>query len=175
MVYIKEDYFIDNKIKELKKIKEILYEDDNYMLSTHNNKTNQDGVALFHKNENIIKVFEGNDDGSDDKEMDYNSFLYDYSYKVVHENGKILSSLDILNYNNNIFETEKVKSNAELISHQIFNILNARNINFVDYDFVHGIVKNYVDDNNLVDDVCYKTINILNDKYHIEYSVDIKI
>ncbi len=33
------------------------------MLSTHNYKTNQDGVALFNNSEEIIKVFEGNEDG----------------------------------------------------------------------------------------------------------------
>ncbi len=162
------------QIKELEKIKEILYSNDDYMLSTYNRQTRQTGIALFHKNDNIIKIFEGNNDDSD-KEMDYYSFLDNYSYSVVHENGKILSSLDILNYNNCIFETEKIKSKAEIISHQIFNILNTRNINFVNYDFVHSIVGNYVDDENLVDEICYKTINILNDKYHIEYSVDINI
>ncbi len=162
------------QIKELEKIKEILYSNDDYMLSTYNRQTRQTGVALFHKNDNIIKIFEGNNDDSD-KEMDYYSFLDNYSYSVVHENGMILSSLDILNYNNCIFETEEIKSKAEIISHQIFNILNTRNINFVNYDFVHSIVGNYVDDENLVDDICYKTINVLNDKYHIEYSVDINI
>ncbi len=145
------------------------------MLSTHNYKTNQDGVALFNNSEEIIKVFEGNEDGSDDKEISYDSFINNYSYQVVHEDGKTLSSIDILNFNNMIFETEEVKSSSEILAHEIFNILNSRGLDSVNYNFVHGIVKHRIDDNNLVDDICYKTINILNEKYHIEYSVNIQI
>lgn len=52
---------------------------------THNNNTGNDGTASFYLDDKTIKVYEGNSDGSDDKEMDYKTFVNNYSFYFAHE------------------------------------------------------------------------------------------
>lgn len=87
MVYIRRDFFIENKLKELEIAKNIIRGDESeqMQLFTHNNKTGTDGVATFCLDDKTIKVFEGNGDGSDDKEMDYETFVENYNFYVAHE------------------------------------------------------------------------------------------
>lgn len=87
MVYIKEELFIKNKLKELEIAKDLIFNDptEELQLFTHNIETGTDGVASFYPDNKLIKVFEGNGDGSDDKEMDYETFINNYEFYVAHE------------------------------------------------------------------------------------------
>ncbi len=87
MVYIREELFIDNKLKELEIAKNLIRGDEteSFQLFTHNIEKGTDGVATFYKDDKTIKVYEGNGDGSDDKEMDYETFVNNYSFYVAHE------------------------------------------------------------------------------------------
>ena len=51
-------------------------------ITTKNIKTGWDGCASFIREDNKIKVFEGNGDGSDDKEMTYEEFINNYKYQI---------------------------------------------------------------------------------------------
>lgn len=55
------------------------------ILYTCNIKTGTTGVAVFYNDNKTIKVYEGNGDGSDDKEMDYKDFIENYYFFVGHE------------------------------------------------------------------------------------------
>lgn len=91
MVYIKEELFIDNKLKELEIAKGLIRNDptEELQLFTHNFETGTNGVASFCLDDKTIKVFEGDGDGSDDKEMDYETFINNYDFCVAHEIEKI--------------------------------------------------------------------------------------
>lgn len=74
-----------NKLKELEKAKILLNTlGDEFELFTYNKKTEIQGVAFF-CNDGGIKVFEGNGDGSDDKVMDYETFINNYLFFIAHE------------------------------------------------------------------------------------------
>ncbi len=60
-------------------------ETEQFQLFTHNIDTGTNGVATFYKDDKTIKVFEGNGDGSDDKEMNYETFVSNYEFYVAHE------------------------------------------------------------------------------------------
>ena len=78
---------IENKLKELEKIKDILQKDDliEYELVTFRNDDGLVGCALFYNDNKTIKIYEGNPDGSDDKEMDYETFINNYTYELKRE------------------------------------------------------------------------------------------
>lgn len=60
--------------------------DENLSLFTHNRELGYDGVAHFYGDElHMVKVFEGNSDGSDDKEMDVLQFLKSYDFKLGYD------------------------------------------------------------------------------------------
>lgn len=58
---------------------------DSLSLFTYNINTGEKGVASFYTNGKKLKVFEGNEDGSDDKEMNYNDFVNNYNFIVANE------------------------------------------------------------------------------------------
>lgn len=71
-------------MKELERIKKIFINNsDDYEIHTINKETKQQGVATFYLKEDIIKVFEGASDGSDDKEYTYQEFLDKYDFKLI--------------------------------------------------------------------------------------------
>ena len=72
-------------MKELEKAKKQLKDNDTLSLFTYNKETGSTGVASFIQNENKVKVFEGNPDGSDDIIMDYDEFVNNYKYEVANE------------------------------------------------------------------------------------------
>lgn len=76
---------MDEELKKLKKMKEFLDSSHDFVLNTHNLKTGTNGVASFCLDNKRIKVFEGNSDGSDDKLIDYKTFVREYEYYVSHE------------------------------------------------------------------------------------------
>ena len=57
---------INLKIKRLLSYKEIVKNNDTAIIGTHNKKTGWNGCASFLNEDGMIKVFEGNPDGSDD-------------------------------------------------------------------------------------------------------------
>lgn len=75
---------MNTEIKESKKIKDILSydEDDSLTIMTHNLKTNEEGFASFLNTDKGVRVYEGKEDGSEDKNMSYEKFLKNYSYKI---------------------------------------------------------------------------------------------
>ncbi len=76
---------MDEELKKLEKMKEFLNSSDEFVLNTHNLKNGTNGVATFYLDNKTIKVFEGNGNGSDDREMDYKTFVKEYEYYVSHE------------------------------------------------------------------------------------------
>lgn len=88
MDIIKSDnsnYNMDEELKKLKEMKEFLLSADDFVLNTHNLEIGTNGVASFCNDNKTIKVFEGNEDGSDDREIDYETFIKEYEYYVSHE------------------------------------------------------------------------------------------
>lgn len=147
---------------------------DDLMLTTKNRITGDIGCAVFQQN-GKIGVFEGNEDGSDDKAVSYDTFINNYSYKVCTSKGIPLKDLEVLNYDNLYVLSEENKADAEIIANKISNILNSQHKDYVNFDYVHKIASHYIDDKNKIDDICYEAINILNNKYNIEYENDFNI
>ncbi len=145
-----------------------------FLLTTRNKITGDYGCAYFQPN-NKIGVFEGNEDGSDDKEVSYDTFANNYSYKVCNEKGVPLKDLEVLNYDNHFILSEKSKADAEIIASNISNIMKNQNKNYVNYEYVHMIAIRFVEDKDKIDDICCEAINILNNKYNIEYDNDFRI
>lgn len=73
------------ELKKLENMKAFLHSSDAFVLNTHNLKTGTIGVASFYLDNKTIKVYEGNGDGSEDREMDYETFVKEYEYYVSHE------------------------------------------------------------------------------------------
>ena len=70
-------------MEELLKMKDQIDNSNNLGLVTHNKSNGNEGCALFHRSDkNIIFVFEGNPDGSDDKEMTLDEFIANYTFEV---------------------------------------------------------------------------------------------
>lgn len=73
-------------MNELMKAKELIENSTNLGLATHNKNNGNEGWASFHRSdENIIFVFEGNPDGSDDKSMTLDEFIANYDYEVKED------------------------------------------------------------------------------------------
>lgn len=76
---------IEEQLKTLIETRDILKNYEEFQIFTHNKNTGEDGVATFYLDNKTIKVFEGKEDGSEDKEMDYKTFLENYDYHMSHE------------------------------------------------------------------------------------------
>lgn len=74
-----------NKMTELLIIKSILNKNPDLYIATKNKETGWEGCASFYRNQNVIKVYEGDGSGKDDKEYNYQEFLNKYSYEVKRE------------------------------------------------------------------------------------------
>ena len=73
-------------MKELLEAKKLIENSTNLGLATYNKNNGNGGWASFHRSdENIIFVYEGNPDGSDDKSMTLDEFLANYTYKVKED------------------------------------------------------------------------------------------
>ena len=71
---------------ELLEAKRIIDNGNNLGLATHNKINGNDGWASFHRSDNnIIFVFEGNPDGSDDKSMTLEEFIANYTYELKED------------------------------------------------------------------------------------------
>lgn len=73
---------INLKIKRLLSYKEILKNNETAIIGTHNKKKGWNGCASFINEEGMIKVFEGDPDGSDDKVMSFHDFAKNYSFGI---------------------------------------------------------------------------------------------
>lgn len=72
-----------NNVSDLLKIKEKMQNNENLVLCTKNKNNDTEGVALLWTNsQNMISVFEGREDGSEDKEFSFEEFLLNYSYEL---------------------------------------------------------------------------------------------
>ena len=73
-------------MNELLEAKKIIDNSTNLGLATRNKNNGNEGWASFHRSdENIIFVFEGNPDGSDDKSMTLDKFIAQYDYEVKED------------------------------------------------------------------------------------------
>ena len=70
---------------DLLKIKKILFESDNVTIVTTNKKTNVEGSAAFLNKQDMIRVYEGAEDGSDDKDLTLDEFLENYYFELLVE------------------------------------------------------------------------------------------
>ena len=70
---------------------------------------------------------------------------------------------------------QEVYINSELLAYQIAGILNQKGERIIDNEFVYQVVKSYVKDEKLIDDVYRATISLLEDKYGILFDVDPKV
>jgi len=67
-------------------IKKSMEANQELALHTHNKQTGWIGVASFFTNgEDKIGVYEGNPDGSDDKDMTFEDFINNYDFYLGHE------------------------------------------------------------------------------------------
>ena len=82
-------------LEDLEIAKKQLNDNDTLSLFTYNKETGNTGVAVFIQNENKVKVFEGNPDGSDDIIMSYEEFINNYKYKVADEFDSPFKDIDI--------------------------------------------------------------------------------
>ena len=62
-----------------------MLENDSTIIGTYNKKTGWNGCASFCQEDDRIKVFEGNPDGSDDKIMSFYKFAKNYSFGMATE------------------------------------------------------------------------------------------
>lgn len=73
-------------MNELLKAKSIIENSENLGLATHNKNNGFEGWASFHRSDkNIIFVYEGNPDGSDDKSMTLDEFIANYTFEVKED------------------------------------------------------------------------------------------
>lgn len=73
-------------MKELLEAKKAIDNSERLGLVTHNKKNGNEGCASFHRSDkNIIFVFEGNPDGSDDKSMTLDEFIKNYTFEVKED------------------------------------------------------------------------------------------
>lgn len=73
-------------MNELLKAKELIDSSKNLGLVTHNKNNGNEGCVSFHRSDkNIIFVFEGNSDGSDDKSMTLEEFIANYDFEVKED------------------------------------------------------------------------------------------
>lgn len=72
-------------LKKLEAIKTLIEtdEDDRYYITTTNPRTGWEGTANFLNDGKRIRVYEGNGDGSDDKDMTYEEFVRDYQFDTL--------------------------------------------------------------------------------------------
>jgi len=71
---------------DLLKIKKTLLENDNVTILTTNKKTYLEGTAAFlTKKQDMIRVYEGDEDGSDDKDLTLDEFLENYYFELLVE------------------------------------------------------------------------------------------
>ena len=82
----------NNKMHELKQIRHLMFNDDKdskLMLYTINKQNKMEGMASFCLDYETIAVFEGKDDGSDDKELSYEKFIENYDFALGLENSDL--------------------------------------------------------------------------------------
>ena len=73
-------------MEELLNAKKIIDSSENLGLATYNKNNGNEGWASFHRSDpNIIFVFEGNPDGSDDKSMTLDEFIANYTFEVKED------------------------------------------------------------------------------------------
>jgi hypothetical protein len=99
---IKSNFCESANVDELLKIRDELFNDDTdrLMLHTKNKKSGTLGNASFLTNgEDKIKVFEGRGDGSDDKVMDFDTFVTNYDYVLSDESSKPFNEADVVGFN----------------------------------------------------------------------------
>ena len=73
-------------MEDLLKAKNLIENSERLGLATHNKINGNDGWASFHRSDdNIIFVFEGNPDGSDDKSMTLEEFIANYTYELKED------------------------------------------------------------------------------------------
>lgn len=83
------------KLKQIKNLMDRDGKDSQVMLFTKNKKQNIDGIALFFSDCEKIKVFEGNANGLDDKEMSFQEFISNYDFELGKENSDIRYEIKI--------------------------------------------------------------------------------
>lgn len=116
-------------------------------LYSYNKEKHLSGIASFNPHEELIKVYEGNPNGSNDVSIDYKTFIKNYSYRLGYE----LDSFPII-------EEDKLIMNKKKISRHDFDILiNGEKIAFEVYknmvkknngkEFVDIIANSYCDAN----------------------------
>lgn len=87
----------NNKMHELKQIRHLMFTDDKdskLMLYTINKQNKMEGMASFCLDYETIAVFEGKDDGSEDKEMSYEKFIENYDFVLGLENSDLRYSIN---------------------------------------------------------------------------------
>lgn len=73
-------------MEELLEAKKLIDNSEKLGLVTHNKNNGNEGCASFHRSdENMIFVFEGNPDGSDDKSMTLEEFIKNYTFEVKED------------------------------------------------------------------------------------------
>lgn len=69
-------------IRKLMKVKDIMEGVEDKEIVTLNRATKEKGIATFLREPGKMKVYEGKDDGSEDKILTYDEFLEKYDYDI---------------------------------------------------------------------------------------------
>lgn len=91
---------IEKRLKSLERAKEMLADFEDFQMFALHRESGKTGVASFFTDgSKNITVFEGNGDGSEDRDMDYETFVKEYEFCIAHEFEKIPLFFD-LDYEN---------------------------------------------------------------------------
>lgn len=72
-------------MSELLRIKDIIDHDDTKIIVTKSKSTNLEVCAAFNLDGKKLTIYEGAEDGSDDKELNIIEFLFNYEFKLGNE------------------------------------------------------------------------------------------
>ena len=141
-------------------------------LRSWNKLTKEEGIAIFYSDNKTIKVFERDGSGCDDKEIDYDKFIDNYNYRLVHELNEDVD-IDI-----KIQEEEKIEKQintdvslvylySEALAWELSRTLGEGEQICIDTKAVLDYIKARVTPETLIDEVLEATILLLKNKYSI--------
>lgn len=73
---------MEKKKELLEAMRKMIELDENYHIETVNKRTNHEGTATILNDGETIRVFEGSEDGSDDKNITTTEFINNYDFII---------------------------------------------------------------------------------------------
>lgn len=70
---------------------------------------------------------------------------------------------------------QEIYINSELLAYQIAGFLKSKKQRYIDYELVYQLVKSYLNDEDLISDVCRFTVSLLENKYGILFNLNTEV